>query len=331
MGIIFQNGFGIGTVPNNTGAQSGQWYLGTGQFGYQPAWTNGVISWPMNSGNFGNNYGTNDPNEILGGDTAGIYINQYDAAGNDQAILLGSIVNNSGTIMFSQGPHYIIYGFQPGTFGDSGGYGSVAWGNFSQGPLTVLATSNTSFNGYSDGDNNGGGPLTYTGSGIAPNNSELVTVTINVSPNQFTLTSNSFDTSQYFGSNCNTPQGQWNGVSGFTVSEVSNLYCGVNGYLSGDTLTQIANAYIAAGATPQNNGYIFDVVWGFGSTVTNGVAKFIYTGNGNEVYITSVDPTDTNYLNNDNNASNGTQLVGTFNFPATFTFKTPLDLKGGWC
>ena len=323
---------GIGTVPNNTGAQSGQWYLGTGQFGYQPGWTNGVVSWPMNSGNFGNNYGTNDPNEILGGDTAGIYINQYDAAGNDQAILLGSIVNNSGTIMFSQGPHYIIYGFQPGTFENGFGmYGSVAWGIGSSAPLTVIATSNTSFNGYSDGDNNGGGPLTFSNTGIAPNNTELITVTINTNPAQFTITSDSFNQNDYYGPTCNTPQGDWNGLSGFTVSEASNLWCGVTVHITGDTLTQINNAYTAASATPGNSGYIFDVVWGHGSTITNGIAKFIYTGFGNQVYIATVDPTDTRYLNNDNDANNGTQLAGTFNFPATFTFKTPLDVKGGWC
>lgn len=331
MGIIFQNGLGIGTVPNNTGAQSGQWYLGTGQFGYQPAGTFGTITWPMNNGNYGSSYGTNDPNEIFVNSSAGIYINQYDAAGNDQAILLGSIVNNSGTIMFSQGSNYIIYGFEPGTFQDGTGmFGSIYVGMGSSAPLTVIATSNTFFNGYSDGDYNYG-PLTYVNSGIAPNNSELVTVTINTSPYQFTVTADSFDSGQYFGSICGSNYGEWNGSSGFTVSNVSNLSCGVTASISGDTLTQIINAYTAVGATASSNGYIFDVVWGPGSTVTNGVAKFIYTGSGNQVYITSVDPTDTRYLNNDNDANNGTQLAGTFNFPATFTFKTPLDVKGGWC
>ena len=186
--------------------------------------------------------------------------------------------------------------------------------------------------GYSGADNISDA-LTWASSQIhlAVRSSEYVIGDLPTHPS-FTITSNSFDTGQYFGSICGSSNfGEWNGLSGFTISSVSTLWCGVTASISGDTLTQIINAYIAAGATPSYDGYIFDVVWGTGSTVTNGVAKFIYTGYGNQVYITSVDPTDTRYLNSDNNPSNGTQLAGTFNFPATFTFKTPLDLKGGWC
>lgn len=147
----------------------------------------------------------------------------------------------------------------------------------------------------------------------------------------FTLTSDSFDSGQYFGSICGSNSGEWNGSSGFTVNQAETLWCGVTAYVSGNTLTQIVNAYTEAGANAGSNGYIFDVEWGAGSTVTNGVAKFIYTGYGNQVYITSVDPTDNRYLNNDNQPGNGTQLAGTFNLPATFTFRQPLDQKGGWC
>lgn len=328
MGIIFQNGLGIGTVPNNSGA--GQWYLATGPFGYQPGWTFGTITWPMNTGGAGINYGTNDPNEILGGDTAGIYINQFDAAGNDQSILLGSIVNNSGTITFSQGPHYIIYGFTPGTFSDGlGMFGSVGWGMNSQSPLTLIASSNTSFNGYSDGDNNGG-PLTYNDSGIAPNNSQLVTVTINTNPYQFVLTSDMFDNVQSYGSICGNTQGEWNGFSGFTIAQSSDLYCGVYAHLSG--YTQLETAFTDAGASMDYQGHIFDVTWGNGSTVTNGVAKLAYIQNqGHQINIISVDPADTDYLTNNNNGGDSTSLIGTFNFPAIFTFRTPIINKGGWC
>ena len=80
-----------------------------------------------------------------------------------------------------------------------------------------------------------------------------------------------------------------------------------------------------------SNGYIFDVVWGSGSTITNGVAKLAYQTSNHDIRISSVDPTDINYLNNDGVSNNGTSLVGTFNFPATFTFRLPLDNKGGWC
>jgi hypothetical protein len=78
-------------------------------------------------------------------------------------------------------------------------------------------------------------------------------------------------------------------------------------------------------------GYIFDVVWGNGSTVTNGVAKLAYESNYHYIRISSVDATDVDYLINNNDSSDSTALVGTFNFPATFTFRTPTIEKGGWC
>ena len=142
-----------------------------------------------------------------------------------------------------------------------------------------------------------------------------------------------FDAGQYSGSLCNNPEGLWNGFSGFTVSQSADLACGVTAHLS--NATQIYNAFVAAGVTAGAmanwTGYICDVVWGSGSTVTYGVAKVSFTPtNGNQINITTVDPTDSNYLNNNNNAV-GTSLVGTFNFPATFTFRIPLDNKGGWC
>jgi hypothetical protein len=160
---------------------SGQWYLATGGFGYQPAWTYGVVSWPMTSGAGGSNYGTTDPNEILTANTAGVYIDKFDSAGNDQTALLSSLVGNIGTIQFSQGANQIIFSFIPGTFVDATTtYHSFQWIP-NQAALAVVSTSNTNFTGYPYGDNpSGGGPLTYTGSGIAPNNTELVTVTITV-------------------------------------------------------------------------------------------------------------------------------------------------------
>ena len=336
MGIIFENGFGIGTVPNYTNGGSGQWYLATGDFGYQPAWTYGVVSWPMGSGNYGSNYGTNDPSEILSGGTAGVYISAVDSTNTPRYDLISALVNRTGTITFTQGANHVIYGFTPGTFVDiTNMYGSIAWSYMSQGSLTLISSSNTTFTGYSDGDNNHsyGGPLTYTGSTIPPNNSELVTITYTTDAPSFTLTSDMFDAGQYSGPLCNNPKGMWNGFSGFTVSQTADLACGVTAHLS--NATQIHNAFVAAGVSAgamQNwTGYICDVVWGSGSTVTYGVAKVSFTPtNGNQINITTVDPTDSNYLNNNNNAV-GTSLVGTFNFPARFTFRTPLDAKGGWC
>jgi hypothetical protein len=335
MGVIFENGFGVGTVPNDTPLGSQQWYLATGAFGFQPAWTYGVISWPMNSGDGGSSYGTDNPNEILVNNSAGMYISKFDSLGTDQSSLLNTLVNNYGTITFTEGLNNVTFGFVPGSFlvGTSGETAnSYFWSFMGPGsePIHISSTSNTSFTGYSDGDNNNG-ELTYTGSTIPPNNTQLVTITINVTsePPSFTITSNLFNTVSGHTSVCGSSEGDWNDFTGFTVTNASNLYCGVSGYLSG--YTQIEAAFTSASAAMDYRGYIFDVVWGSGSTVTYGVAKLAYDSSNHSIRISTVNPTDIDYLNNNNNSGDSTSLTGTFNFPATFTFRAPVIDKGGWC
>lgn len=146
----------------------------------------------------------------------------------------------------------------------------------------------------------------------------------------FTITSDMFDFGQSNGSICGNNAGEWNGTTGFTIAQSSDLGCGVYGHLSG--YTQVEAAFTAAGASMDYSGHIFDVVWGSGSTVTNGVAKVAYIQYSNhQLNIISVDPTDVDYLTNNNNGGDSTSLAGTFNFPATFTFRTPVINKGGWC
>ena len=145
----------------------------------------------------------------------------------------------------------------------------------------------------------------------------------------FTITSDMFNSGVGYGPVCGNNEGEWNGLSGFTVSQVNQLWCGVYATLSG--YTQVEAAFTSQGATMDYRGYIFDVMWGSGSTVTNGVAKLAYESNYHSVRISTVDPTDVDYLNNNNDGSDSTALVGTFNFPATFTFRTPTIEKGGWC
>jgi hypothetical protein len=150
-----------------------------------------------------------------------------------------------------------------------------------------------------------------------------------VSGVSFTLTSEMFNSGASSGPVCGNNEGEWNGFSGFTVSQVNQLWCGVYAVLSG--YTQVEAAFTSQGATMDYRGYIFDVVWGNGSTVTNGVAKLAYESNYHYIRISSVDATDVDYLINNNDSSDSTALVGTFNFPATFTFRTPTIEKGGWC
>jgi hypothetical protein len=77
------------------------------------------------------------------------------------------------------------------------------------------------------------------------------------------------------------------------------------------------------------NGYIFKVQWGAGSTYSNGLAKISYNSNSHQITLTAVDYYDKNYLQQ--NTNQGSNLVGTFNFPATFTFVSPLITKQDWC
>jgi hypothetical protein len=322
MGVIFTNGLGVGTVPNNTySPKFGQWVLMTGPAGYQPAWTNGVLTLPDFSGDVGDN----NPNDVTNG-PVGIYINVLDASGVEQYMLL-NLLNQSGTLSLKQGSNNITYTYSSGSFQavDYGGAGQIYWDPGS-GPLTITSSSNTVFNGYSNGDGYDG-PLTYTGSSIAPNNSELVDVVIHTD-STFTLEQSMLIGLQSVGSSLH---GNPIGTSGFMVGQaVNNLYCGVYGQTTNNA--SITSAFGNAGI-PSNdgNGYICSVEWGPGSSIPRGYAKVSYVADNGYITIDTVDPTDLNYTNNDNNSNNGTSLAGTFFFPATFTIITPTDNKGGWC
>jgi hypothetical protein len=324
MGIIFQSGLGIGGVPNNIYTPKfGQFLLATGDFGYQPAWTNGVLSLPVLDGA---NIGDNNPNDVTNG-PVGIYINALDAAGNGQ-YMLQNLLNQSGTLLLKQGSNQITYTYSSGSFqaGTEYGLGEIGW-DPSSGPLTITSTSNTTFNGYSGGDFNfGGGPLTYSGSSIPPNNSQLVDIIIHTDFT-FVLTSDMFVTLNNVG---DTNYGSPNGLTGFTVAQThAYLDCGVVGQTINNS--SITTVFVNAGVGQYDgSGYICSVEWGPGSSVPRGVAKVAYGSNNGYITICPVDPSDSNYGNNDGNSA-GTPLTGTFNFPATFTLLNPLDNKGGWC
>ena len=128
-----------------------------------------------------------------------------------------------------------------------------------------------------------------------------------------------------------------NGVDGFenTVAQsgLAEGYYAQN--LDPALVTAISNYVTALGIPPNNStGYVYTVTWGAGSSIASGLVKLgFYNGAGDPtqstVTIQTIDPTDTNYQQN--NSSNGTSLVGTFLFPATFTIYSPLTDKNGWC
>ena len=146
----------------------------------------------------------------------------------------------------------------------------------------------------------------------------------------FTITSADFTsgTPIYQGT---IPQGT-NGVDGFvnTIAQTW-LYEGYYGQgLTPSAVNAITAVYNTIGLNPNSSqGYVWNVTWGPGSSITNGLVKFGFYGPGSYFDIQTIDPTDTNWQTN--NTQNGTVLTGTFLFPATFTIYLPLTDKNGWC
>jgi hypothetical protein len=154
----------------------------------------------------------------------------------------------------------------------------------------------------------------------------------------FTITSsdfanygfNSSGAPDYYGSRAT-------GTGGFT-STVGGSYNGLyyNYYElhtpQGSISSTIDSAFLAAGAAFNNYGYdgsIWNVTWGAGSTVINGVARLAWTDSSTRLFISPVDTSDTRYLSGDGYSL---PLAGTFNLPATFTIRNPLITDTtGWC
>ena len=123
-----------------------------------------------------------------------------------------------------------------------------------------------------------------------------------------------------------------NGADGFqnTASEnwLGEGYV-ANGLTPG-AVSRITAAMVQAGIDPNNsNGYIWNVTWGAGSSISSGLVKIGYYANGSYMYIQAIDPANPAYQESNNNS--GSSLVGTFMFPATFTIYTPLTNKSNWC
>jgi hypothetical protein len=133
-----------------------------------------------------------------------------------------------------------------------------------------------------------------------------------------------------------TPIGT-NGVDGFeNTAAQTGLAQGYYIQNLDPALVTIISNYVTALGIPPNNstGYVYTVNWGASSSIASGLVKLgFYNGGGDTtqstVDIQTIDPTDTDYQID--NSNNGTSLVGTFLFPATFTIYTPLTEKNGWC
>jgi hypothetical protein len=288
------------------GTGEGVYYLAAVYF---PAVDPGLITFPDHS----DSTGSTNPNlvgVITGSHSVQMYINVFDSAGNDNSIQFGSLVNNQGTLTLTQGSNYVTYAFTNTAF---------IVDNFGGGSSILIAD-----NGYSTTP----GSISV----LKPATSDFtttdpITVSSTNTPDsyKFTINSSMLDGLASAG---NSQYGSANGTTGFTISNQRNtLPDGVYGTLN--DFSGIESAYSAAGATTGYQGYIVQAQWGPGSTYPEGLAKISYNSGSHQFFVTAVD--SANNIFTQQNTNNGANLVGTFNFPATFTFITPLIQKSDWC
>ena len=103
-------------------------------------------------------------------------------------------------------------------------------------------------------------------------------------------------------------------------------------------ITEI-KAYFDANSlnTGGSNSYMFNVTWGAGSTFGSGVAVaefFYHSPTSADFLFGAVDTSNPAWQTSGSNYYNGPpySLVGTFNFPVTFSVITPLIVNGNnWC
>ena len=107
----------------------------------------------------------------------------------------------------------------------------------------------------------------------------------------------------------------------------NNQLWGTYYFTVSDDDTDIVTVFTNAGIPINGQGYIFNVTWGPGSTSST-LVKVSYSG-GKQMYMIAVDPANTDWQID--NTIQGSALVGTFNFPATFTPYYPLTDKNSWC
>jgi hypothetical protein len=146
----------------------------------------------------------------------------------------------------------------------------------------------------------------------------------------FTINSSDFYNGYGYGGNSNALGP--NGVDGFENTAPQNdLDFGYfGGGLIPTAISNISTAVTAAGINPNSNtGYIWNVFWGSGSSITSGLVKFGYDASIQQFFIETIDPTDAAWSTP--GYQNGTSLVGQFKFPATFTPYISKINKGGWC
>jgi len=114
-------------------------------------------------------------------------------------------------------------------------------------------------------------------------------------------------------------------------------YLSLNSGGSPAKLAEIRAYWASNGLNPSTNAYMFDVVWGAGSTLASGVVIMrFYDAGDNDTYLDMgvVDTSNPIWQTSGTGYYNGPiyTLAGTWNLPATFTVITPNIVNTNqWC
>jgi len=123
-----------------------------------------------------------------------------------------------------------------------------------------------------------------------------------------------------------------NGTLGFTTdglqSAAAELYA-PNTFV-GTKLTDIQTFFTDNGLLTNSTGYIFNVTWGAGSSISRG--KVLLATSGTELLIAPIYTGNNNWQTPGQNNNTIQSVAGTFNFPATFSLYSPTTAQGAqWC
>jgi hypothetical protein len=274
---------------------------------YNDAGNIGEITFPNHNGGTGD-LNPNDVGQAYGTTATQLYINTTNYSNIDYNTYFNNLVGNYGNLTLKQGNNSVTYSFTNDAFNNTGPGGQISSDYLYNGaPQNSLCVTS-----FASGDFNTNTPINVSYSAYPSS------FTFTIQPSMLNSL-NSIGAPQY---------GSPNGTSGFTItSQLNSLYDGVYGQLN-DT-TSINSAFNAAGAPESYNGCIALVQWGSGSDYQSGLAKIAFVYGSNLFYVTSVDGSNSDFTQTSNN--NGSNLVGTFNFPATFTIISPLIGKSDWC
>jgi hypothetical protein len=126
-----------------------------------------------------------------------------------------------------------------------------------------------------------------------------------------------------------------NGLLGYISAGNDNIVNQLVNYeLTSQKSSEITNLFIANSLGTNADGYIFNVTWGAGSSISTGLVRIGVNSSYNQFLISAVDTAYNDwYLNSGPGNPVNPSLAGTFYFPATFTLHTPLiqSESNYWC